>query len=197
MGSLSGGSLSREGLCPGGLCPGESLYREGEVSVGGLCLGVSVRGISVQGVSVQGSLCTWRGRSLSGGLCPGVSVKETTRTVISGRYVSYWNAFLLRQENARQLSTKKFLHTRGQCGKEMTPLKYQSRHMKLYLIFNCVSSSTVQGMNTTWLPTHLQHTGDRVATVMVYVSTQEHIDLLACFTKRAKCMALSVLETSL
>ena len=38
--------------------------------------------ISVQGVYVQG------------GLCPGVSVWEISVPVKSGRYASYWNAFL-------------------------------------------------------------------------------------------------------
>ena len=49
-------------------------------------------------VSVQGGLCLGgslsRG-SLSGGLCPGGSQSgRPPRTVTSGRYVSYWNAFL-------------------------------------------------------------------------------------------------------
>ena len=47
-------------------------------------------GVFVQGgVSVQGSLCL-------GGLCPGESLSwsKIPRTVKSGRYVSYWNAFL-------------------------------------------------------------------------------------------------------
>ena len=66
--SLSQGGL---GLCLwgvsilGGFCPGGSL-------LGGFCLGVSVQGVSVWGVSVM----------------------ETPRTVMSGRYASYWNAFL-------------------------------------------------------------------------------------------------------
>ena len=82
---------------------------------GGLCPGVSVQG---RRVSVQGSLSRrWgslsKGESLSsgvlclcpegglclgglclGGLCPGESVRETPRTVKSGQYASYWNAFL-------------------------------------------------------------------------------------------------------
>ena len=64
----------------GGLCPWG----------GGLCLGESLsRWLSVQGVSVQGDLCL--GGSLSkGGLCQG----DHPRTVKSGRYTSYWNAFL-------------------------------------------------------------------------------------------------------
>ena len=62
-----GGSLSRGDLCPWG----------------SLSKGVSVQRISVQGISVKGSLSR------------GVSVRETPRTVTSGRYASYWNAFLL------------------------------------------------------------------------------------------------------
>ena len=64
-----GGALSR-GLCPRGLCPGGSL------SKGGLCLG---------------DLCS--GNSL-GCLCLGVFARKTPRTVKSGQYTSYWNAFL-------------------------------------------------------------------------------------------------------
>ena len=64
---LCPGDLCLGGLCPGGLCPG------------GLCLG---------GLCSGGSLS---GRSLSRGL----SVRETSYTVKSGRYASYWNAFLL------------------------------------------------------------------------------------------------------
>ena len=91
--SLSRGLSIQGGLCPGGLCPGRR---------------VSVQGVSVKGVSVQGSLS--RG-SLSRGLCPGgylsreVSVwgisvqggfrrQRPPRTVMSGRYASYRNAFL-------------------------------------------------------------------------------------------------------
>ena len=81
-GSLAGGSLSRGvsgwgvsvqgGLCPeGGLCPGGSLP-DGSLSRGG----------------GQGDLCP--GGSLSGrGLCHG-----DPPMVTSGRYASYWNAFL-------------------------------------------------------------------------------------------------------
>ena len=44
-------------------------------------------------VAVQGALHP--GGSLSGGsLSRGVSVMETPRTVMSGRYASHWNAFL-------------------------------------------------------------------------------------------------------
>ena len=56
----------------GGVC-----LLEGSVS-GGLCLGVCVLG------SVSGSLC--KGVSVWGGVCPGGHC--------SGRYASYWNAFL-------------------------------------------------------------------------------------------------------
>ena len=43
-------------------------------------------------VSVQGGLC--QGVSVQGDLClGGVSVRETPRTVTSGRYASYWNVF--------------------------------------------------------------------------------------------------------
>ena len=70
------------GLCPGssqserGLCPGGSLCREIHVQEG-LCPVVSVWGVFVQ----------W-------GLCWGVSIRVTPRTVKSGWYASYWNAFL-------------------------------------------------------------------------------------------------------
>ena len=75
------GSLCWGGLCPGCLCPGG-------VSVqGGLCLGVSVQGVSVQGSLSRGVLCP--GVSVQGGLCHGDPC-----TVMSGRYASYWNAFL-------------------------------------------------------------------------------------------------------
>ena len=80
-GSLSKGGISvQRGLCLGGLCPG------------GLCL----RGVSVWGGSLFGGSLS--GGSLSRGR---VSVREiprteTPRTVTSGRYASYWNAFLLK-----------------------------------------------------------------------------------------------------
>ena len=64
--SLSWGSPSQGVSVFGGLCPG------------GLCPG---------GVSVQGGLCL--GVSVLGGLCHG-----DPRTVMSGWYASYWNAFL-------------------------------------------------------------------------------------------------------
>ena len=101
LGLYPGGSLSRRGSVQGVLCPG------------GLCLGFSVQGgLSVQGGSLsggslcrQGGLCTGRGSlSRQGGLCPGrgvsvqgVSVGETPHTLTSGRYASYWNAFLFRR----------------------------------------------------------------------------------------------------
>ena len=104
-GSLSGGSLSNGSLSRGvsvwgisvqgrflssgvsfqrGLCPGLSLPR------GSLPRGVSAQGVSVQGGYLLGNLCP-------GGLCLGVSVQggSMLRTpVTSGRYTSYWNAYL-------------------------------------------------------------------------------------------------------
>ena len=107
-GRVGEGGLS---LCPGvsfqgGLCPGRSLsgglcfLRCSSVHGGlGLCLGVSVRGslsrgslsreVSVQGVSIWGSLS-------KGGFCPGGLCQGDPRTVTSGRYASYWNAFLFK-----------------------------------------------------------------------------------------------------
>ena len=95
-----GGGL---GLCPGGLCLG-GLF-PGEVSVpGGLCPTGGVGGLCPE-VSVQGVLCP--GDLCLGGLCPtggslskrGLSVQRglchgDPRAVTSGRYASYWNAFL-------------------------------------------------------------------------------------------------------
>ena len=113
IGSLSRGvgSLSRElGLCPGelGLCPGEL----------GLCLG---RGVSVQGGGSLsrgvGSLSRGVGSLSRGwGLCPGGSMPRrgslsrgslsgsylsgrSPSMVMSGRYASYWNAFLFKLRN--------------------------------------------------------------------------------------------------
>ena len=61
--------------------------------------GVSVQGVSVKGVSVQEGLCpgvSVRG-SLSGGLCPGGSPSGRTPVMVtSGRYASYWNAFVFK-----------------------------------------------------------------------------------------------------
>ena len=55
--------------------------------------------LSGRGLSPGGSLSrAVQGRSLSGGsLSGGVSVRETPRTVTSGQYASYWNAFFLQQ----------------------------------------------------------------------------------------------------
>ena len=65
------------GVCLGGLCPGG-------LSLGGLCPGGSL-----SRESLYRGLCPE-------GLCPGgVFVMETPRMVMSGRYASYWNAFLL------------------------------------------------------------------------------------------------------
>ena len=85
-------SVQEGGLCPGGevsvqgggLCPGGSLSRE-VIYTWSLSRGSLSRGVSVQGVSVRGSLCPGGSLSLS---------RETPRTVTSGRYTSYWNAFL-------------------------------------------------------------------------------------------------------
>ena len=66
---MTGGSLSEEVSVQGGLYPGGSLSRGG--------------------VSVPGGL--YPGGFLSGG----VFIRETPRTVMSGRYASYRNAFLL------------------------------------------------------------------------------------------------------
>ena len=63
--------MSRGGLCPGGALS----VHKGSLSRGSLSRGSLPRGISVQG---------------------GVSVQEDpTRMIKSGRYASYWNAFLL------------------------------------------------------------------------------------------------------
>ena len=71
--SVQGGFLS------GGLCPGGVSVQRGPCPEGSLSRGVSVWGVSVHG----------------GSLSRGVSVRETPRTVKSGRYASYWNAYLL------------------------------------------------------------------------------------------------------
>ena len=112
---FTGGFSVQEGLCPegvyfwrvsvqGGLCPG-GVSVQGDLCLrvfggGGLSGGVSVPGV----ISVQGGLGErW---SLSGGVSVrGVSLSrrdlcwgdrcQGPRTVKSGRYASYWNAFLL------------------------------------------------------------------------------------------------------
>ena len=89
-GSMSSGSLSSESQSRGFL----SMGSPGGVSVQGVSVqGVSVQGVSVQGVSVQG--VSVQGVSVQGVSVQGVSVRETPpNTVKSGRYISYWNAFL-------------------------------------------------------------------------------------------------------
>ena len=71
------------------------------ISVGGfLSWGVSVKGVSVHGCLSSG-VSLFR-VSLSGGLCQG----EAPRMVTSGRYASYWNAFLDQNNRAfHDLST--------------------------------------------------------------------------------------------
>ena len=92
-GSVQGWGISiwGRGLCPGVLCPRRSLSR-GSLSRGSLSKEVSVQGVSIQsGLCLVGvgGLCPRVGVSVQGGLSPG-----TPRTVKSGRYASYWNAFL-------------------------------------------------------------------------------------------------------
>ena len=71
------------GVCEN-LCMGEGVFVKG-----GLCPGGSLsRDVSVQRVSVQ-AVSAW-GISVQGGLCQG-----DPRTVKSGQYAFYWNAFLL------------------------------------------------------------------------------------------------------
>ena len=77
---VPGGSILSGGVCPGSLCLGVSVQ-------GGLCPG----GLCPRRVSVQGGLCL--GGAL---LCPGSLSWRPPRTVMSGQYASYWNAFLLR-----------------------------------------------------------------------------------------------------
>ena len=81
---VQGRSLSSGVSVQGGLYPGGSLPRVSLSKGGGVCWGISVQGVSVQGVSVQGGLC-W-GDPLPDRDPPG--------TVTSGRYASYWNAYL-------------------------------------------------------------------------------------------------------
>ena len=75
----------------GSLRPGGGLSVQG-VSVqrgslsGGLCLGLSVRGLSPEEVSVQSWSLSRGWGSLNG---------DPSRNQKSGRYASYWNAFLL------------------------------------------------------------------------------------------------------
>ena len=78
--------FSQVSVCPQGgldLCPGGSLSG-GSLSRGGLCAG---------GVSGQG-------RSLSGG---SLVMETPPRTVTSGRYASYWNAFLFKKYKIKLL----------------------------------------------------------------------------------------------
>ena len=90
-----GGSLSRGSLSKGVSVLGVSVQR---VYVSGE--GVSVQGVSVQGVSVQEGLCLWE--------TPG-PLDRDPHTVMSRRYTSYWNAFLLRKsfDNFYQICKKK------------------------------------------------------------------------------------------
>ena len=78
----------------GSLCPGESLSRV-------LCPGFSVQGISVRGLCPGGlclGVCPWGSLSLD--RCQGDPPdrdspdRDPPCTVKSGRYTSYWNAFL-------------------------------------------------------------------------------------------------------
>ena len=80
------GSLSRWSLSRGSLSRG-SLFL-GSLSRGSLSRRVSFWGVSVWGSLSRGSLS--RGSLSSDGLCPG----RPPRTVKSGWYTCYWNAFL-------------------------------------------------------------------------------------------------------
>ena len=93
-GLCPGGSPSRVVSVQGGLCPGERGLCPGGLCLGGLCLGVSVQGgLPDRGLCLVG-LC------LGGSLSRGLSVRETLRhMVMSGRYASYWNAFLCYELN--------------------------------------------------------------------------------------------------
>ena len=93
-------------VCEGYVFTGVCLFTGGSqyLSSGGVCArgflsrGSLSRGVSVQGVSVQGegSLCLGGRVSIQGGLCPGRTqwTETAPRTEKSGRYASYWNAFL-------------------------------------------------------------------------------------------------------
>ena len=70
--SLSRGSLSGGGFCPGGV----SVW--GSLSGGSLSRGSLSREVFVQGGSLSAGSLSWR----------------HPHTVMSGRYTSYWNAFL-------------------------------------------------------------------------------------------------------
>ena len=84
--SVHGGGVSVS-ACITGHMTGDSLSSGGSLS----------RGVSVPGGGPlsNGGLCP-------GALCPrGVSVGETPHTVMSGRYISYWNAFWFHTEIER------------------------------------------------------------------------------------------------
>ena len=106
-GSLSGGEFLSRGLCPGGFCP-RGLSPEGVSVQGGghLSRGVFSRGVFVQRASLSGDVSVW-----GGSLSRAVSVQRMGGWVVfsvwggslsgrpphmvkSGRYASYWNAFL-------------------------------------------------------------------------------------------------------
>ena len=70
-------------LCPGGSRSGGSLSRGGLYAGGSVCRGVS-----------------GQGRSLSGG---SLVMETPPRTVTSGRYASYWNAFLFKKYKIKLL----------------------------------------------------------------------------------------------
>ena len=96
--SMHHSSHDRGVFVQGSLCPEEGSLSRGEISVqvdlcpGSFCLEVSVQGVSVWG----GGLCLWGSLSV-GVFVWGVSVREIPpfgNVVMSGWYVSYWNAFL-------------------------------------------------------------------------------------------------------
>ena len=72
------------GLCPGGPCPG---------------------GVSVQGRSLSTRCLCLRGVFVQGGLCQG-----DPHTVKSGRYASYWNAFLFINFITREILKVSFIN---------------------------------------------------------------------------------------